>query len=338
MNDLKRYYSTSIFVSVLCIALGTYFWGLEAGFVILCLACVEIVLSFDNAVVNARVLENWDEKWRKRFLTWGILVAVFGMRLLFPIAIVTMGTGIGPVDVVSMALNSPDVYAQHLTAIHHQVAGFGGAFLLMVGLGFFFEEKTTYWLDALEERLVKLGQLEGVAAAFALVIAYVISQCMTNPIQGVEFFIAAVFGVVSYIVVHGLASILGGDDAADGVIKAGLAGFCYLELLDMVFSGDSTIAAFVFSNYLPIITIGLSIGALFVRSMTIHLVDSGKLVEYRFLEHGAFYAIIVLTGIMFLSAIGIHLPEWVTGLLSMTMIALAVWRSMVHNKRDVVAS
>jgi hypothetical protein len=338
MEVLSKYYKFSVAFAVFAVAFGFFMWGPQVAFVIAVLGILEISLSFDNAVVNARVLANWDEKWRQRFLMWGILIAVFGMRIVFPIAIVSITTGVGPIAVTALALNNPSDYAAQLTAVHHQVAGFGGAFLFMVALAFFFEEKTVYWLDALEERLVKLGQLEGVAVAITLIVSYFASTFFDSLQHGSEFFIAAVFGIVTYVIVHGVASILGDSEDGDGIIKAGVAGFLYLELIDSVFSFDGVIGAFVLTTYLPVIALGLGIGAFFVRSMTIHMVEAGTLAEYRYLEHGAFYAVLILAGIMFLSAIGIHFPEWFVGLLSVSAIGAAVWHSIVHNKRDAITS
>lgn len=338
MDTILKYYKFSFVFAIAAVAFGFFLWGPEVAFIIAVLGILEISLSLDNAVVNARVLANWDEKWRQRFLVWGILIAVFGMRIIFPIAIVSVTTGLDPLSVTTLALTNPDDYAVKLTSVHHQVAGFGGAFLLMVSLAFFFEEKTTYWLDALEERLTKLGQLEGVAVAITLLVSFVTSQYFTNPLQGHEFFVSAIFGIVTYVIVHGIASVLGDSQDGDGVIKAGVAGFVYLELIDSVFSFDGVIGAFVLSTYLPVIALGLGIGAFFVRSMTIHLVDAGTLSEYRYLEHGAFYAVIILAVIMFLSAVGVHFPEWVVGTLSVSSIVLAVWRSVVHNKRDAIVA
>jgi uncharacterized protein len=349
MLTLTKYYKFSMLFAVVAVALGFFLWGPEAAFIIAVLGILETSLSFDNAVVNARVLQNWDEVWKKRFLFWGILVAVFGMRIVFPLAIVSVTTGLGPIEATTLALDDPDEYSRLITAVHHQVAGFGGAFLFMVALAFFFEEKHVYWLEAIEHKLARLGKLEGVAAAVTLVISYLVSKYYDNPVMGTEFFIAAVLGVVTFIIAHGLGSLLGTEDDDEDeaeskanlggvVIKAGLAGFLYLEILDASFSFDGVIAAFVLSNYLPIIALGLGIGAFFVRSMTIHLVDAGTLSEYRFLEHGAFYAIFALAGIMYASGLGLHLPEWLVGLMSIMFIFAALWRSIVHNRRDAVAS
>ena len=100
-----------------------------------------------NAVVNVSVLRHWNEFWRKLFLTVGILVAVFGMRLVFPLLIVSVATGLGLFDVWTMATTTPDEYSRHLTEAHAQVAAFGGAFLLLVFLNFLFDEdKEHHWL------------------------------------------------------------------------------------------------------------------------------------------------------------------------------------------------
>lgn len=349
METLKKYYGFSVFFAIAATLLSLALWGWQVALVVAVLGVLETSLSFDNAVVNARVLNNWDEVWKKRFLFWGILIAVFGMRVVFPIAIVAVATGNGPFEVLDLALNNPTEYSAQLISVHHEVAGFGGAFLFMVALGFFFEEKHVYWLEAIENKLARLGQLEGLAAALTLAGSYIVSKFYADATHGSEFFAAAVWGVITFVLAHGLGSLLGADDDEENedeskaniggqVVKAGLAGFLYLEILDASFSFDGVIGAFVLSNYLPVIALGLGIGAFFVRSMTIHLVDSGTLAQYRYLEHGAFYAILVLAIIMYASGLGLHLPEWLTGLLSVIFIGVAWWRSLEHNKRDAVAA
>lgn len=81
------------------------------------------------------------------------------------------------------------------------------------------------------------------------------------------------------------------------------------------------------------IALGLSVGAFFVRSMTVYLVDKGTLANLRYLEHGAFWAIGALAVIMFLS-VRFEIPEVVTGTVGALLIALAVWNSLSANKRD----
>jgi hypothetical protein len=109
--------------------------------------------------VNAAVLKEMDQKWQQIFLTLGILVAVFGMRLLFPLVIVSVPSGLGIAAAAEMALTHPDQYARYLHESHVQIAVFGGMFLLLVFLSFIFdEEKDTHWLGRFEEMLGGLGQ------------------------------------------------------------------------------------------------------------------------------------------------------------------------------------
>ena len=346
MTTLRKYYGMSFIVTVFALLGGALIGyqqagasgALSVGLIVGILAILETSLSFDNAVVNARVLSGWDAKWRHYFLTWGIWVAVFGMRIIFPIAIVSVATGINPMAVTNMALFSPAEYSHRLHDVHHQVAGFGGAFLFMVAFSFFLEEKMVYWWEAIEERLTRLGQIESLGAALTLSIIAVVSHYIPDATKSAEFFTAGAWGLVAFIIAHGAGSLLGGDDGEDNsaapIIKASVAGFLYLELLDASFSFDGVIGAFVLTNQLLIIALGLGIGALFVRSMTIHLVDAGTLAEYRYLEHGAFYAIFALAVLMFGSGIGFELPEWATGIIGAAFIGLAFLNSVSYNRKN----
>ena len=116
------------------------------------------------------------------------------------------------------------------------------------------------------------------------------------------------------------------------MIRSGLGGFLYLNVLDASFSFDAVIGAFALSNNMVVIALGLSIGAMFVRSLTLLLVQKGTLAQYRYLEHGAFWAIIALGAIMLLSA-RFEIPETITGLIGATLIGISLWWSMRHNRR-----
>lgn len=337
-GPLRRYYGVSIAATAAAVGAAGFLWGPQAAFLVVVLAVLETSLSLDNAVVNAKVLANWPEKWRRVFLLWGILVAVFGMRLVFPIVIVAAATGTGMLQVVNLALYQPDLYAQNMLAAHYQIAGFGGAFLLMVALGFFFEEKHVYWLEWAETKLTRFGQIEGVSVAATLAALFAAARYV-EPAHRAEFFSAGALGIMIFVLAHGLGTLFGGEDdeeqGAGTIVKAGVAGFVYLEILDASFSFDGVIGAFVLTTYLPIIMLGLGAGAFFVRSFTIHLVEAGTLAEYRYLEHGAFYAILVLAGIMLAPAV--HLPEWVVGLSGAAILGLSLLHSVVANRREAAA-
>ncbi len=337
---MKPWHSHFIGTAVFCaiaLVLGYYAGGWPAVATVLFLGVLETSLSFDNAVVNAGILANWDEKWRRRFLTWGIFIAVFGMRLVFPVIIVAVAAGIGPVRAVDLAINDPVEYGKALAAAHHQIAAFGGSFLMMVFLRFFVaRHKTEHWLEVLERPLSRLGKLESIEAALTLAIVLLASMAIADPARQGEFVVAGVWGVVVFIIVKGLAALLGGDDEAahTQVVKQGAAGFLYLEVLDASFSFDGVVGAFAMTHDLVIIALGLGAGAMFVRSFTLLLVERGTLDTYRYLEHGAFWAVGALAAIM-LGGVEFHIPEAITGLLGAALIVWALGSSVRANRRTV---
>ncbi|NNM78621.1 DUF475 domain-containing protein [Sphingomonas sp. ID1715] len=332
-----RYFRSSFLFTALCLGIGGWLgWSatgtlvgtLSVLWIIAVLGVLETSLSFDNAVVNATVLKDMAPVWRKRFLTWGILIAVFGMRIVFPLAIVGIAAKLGPIAALTLAIDNPAEYERILTGAHIGIAGFGGAFLAMVGLTFFLDgDKDTHWIPFLER---PISGLSGVAAApLALSLLALLGVAQLLPTEEViTFLTAGIFGLIAYVAVDSVGDLIGGgDDAAAQVARAGIGGFLYLELLDASFSFDGVIGAFALSNNLFIIALGLGIGAMFVRSMTVMLVDKGTLAEYRFLEHGAFYAIVALAAIMLLSA-RYEIPETVTGLIGAGFIGLAFVSSL----------
>ena len=165
----------------MCLALSAY-WGythgpeagvatmLKALTITAILAVMEVSLSFDNAVVNASVLRNWDHFWKMIFLTVGILIAVFGMRLIFPVVIVAVTADMGMIEVAKMALNDPKTYSERLMAHHAEISAFGGTFLLMVFLNFFFDDdKETHWFKWLEAKLANLASVPAMSVFLALI-------------------------------------------------------------------------------------------------------------------------------------------------------------------------
>jgi uncharacterized protein len=336
-----RYFRGSILVTLAGLILGAFVgWeatGTTAGtvsivFIVAVLAVLEVSLSFDNAVVNATVLRQMDPVWRRRFITWGIAIAVFGMRIVFPLAIVAIIAGISPWAALVMAATDPDAYSRTLTSAHVSVAAFGGAFLAMVGLSHFFDkEKDVHWIGMIEAPLARLGRIEAVEIGVVLALLWGVSRWLHVEEQ-LTFLTAGIAGLLTYIAVDGISALLGEPDAGEEVQRSGAASFLYLEVLDASFSFDGVIGAFALSNNLFVIAIGLGIGAMFVRSLTIMLVEEGTLAEYRYLEHGAFWAIIALGTIMFLQTI-VHVPEVVTGLIGAGFIGLSLISSLRHNRR-----
>ncbi len=297
------------------------------------LAVLEVSLSFDNAAVNASILKDMDPLWQQRFLTWGIAIAVFGMRIVFPLLIVMVAASLGPVEALNLALNEPAKYQAIVSSAHIGLMGFGGAFLGMVGLKYFFDaDKEVNWIELIEKPLAKVANIEAITIGVVLAATWAVSSVLA-PADAHTFLIAAIAGLLTYLAVEIVNHLLEPPTPSAGdVAKAGFGAFLYLEVLDASFSFDGVIGAFALTNNLIVIAIGLGIGAMFVRSMTIFLVHKGTMSEYRYLEHGAFYAIIALAVIMYLNTFA-HISEVITGLIGAVLIGLAFWSSVRWNKK-----
>jgi hypothetical protein len=338
-----QHFRLSMLVAVALLALAGW-WGfahagvaglLRALWIAAVLSVLEVSLSFDNAVVNATVLRTWNLFWQRLFLTAGIVVAVFGMRLVFPLAIVSIATGLGLLDVWQMAVNTPAEYARHLTDKHAEVAVFGGAFLLLVFLNFLFDEdKELHWLGWLEAKVGQYGT-EGLAILLTLLAVFGAMHLMPAG-RDLPVLVAGVVGVAVYVGVDWFSGLLEEEehDPAIGqmISRGSIGGFLYLEVLDASFSFDGVIGAFAISNDVVIIMLGLAIGAMFVRSLTVYLVRQGTLDQYVYLEHGAHYAIGILALIMFLS-VHYEIPEWFTGLSGVVFILVSLWSSVRYRRR-----
>ena len=339
-----KYFRFSFIVTIFGL-IAAAFWGFQQGgisiainmiLLVAILSIMEVSLSFDNAVVNASILKTWNDYWKKLFLTLGILVAVFGMRLLFPLVIVSQTADLSLLEVWSLALNSPDEYSNKLISHHAEISAFGGIFLLLVFLNFIFDEtKEVHWLGVAEEKLGLLGKVEAISI-FIAILSLLLCLTLVTEESRHAVLVAGLWGLIVYVGVDILGSVLEkeeNDPAISDIVKRGsVGGFLYLEVLDASFSFDGVIGAFAITKDIVIIMIGLGIGAMFVRSLTIYLVEKETLDEYIYLEHGAHYAIGILALIMLLG-IKFHIPEIVTGLIGVGFIVLSLWSSINYNKK-----
>jgi len=364
MKTFFQHFTWSLIVSLVALIIALLYGGWAAVALCVILGLMEISLSFDNAVVNARVLEKMSEFWQKIFLTVGILIAVVGMRLVMPLILVSVTTGLSFGEVITLALEKGDpatvgTYGHYLHDAHPQIAAFGGMFLLMLFLDFIFEDRDIKWLTWLERPLAKVGRLGSLSYVVALAVLLGGANLAEDPLV---VLVAGVLGLITYILVNGLGSLFedtldddstGSDESSDGAAdarptrggastlavltgRAAFFSFLYLEVLDASFSFDGVIGAFAITADPIIILLGLGlIGAMFVRSLTIFLVRQGTLNDYIYLDHGAHWAIGALAGILILS-IGFEIPELVTGLIGVFLIAAAFWSSVRANKRDSV--
>jgi len=351
-----KHFRFSIIFTIICLAISAY-WGFTHGpqaglmamFKVLAitaiLAVMEVSLSFDNAVVNASVLKHWNHFWRTLFLTVGIIVAVFGMRLIFPLLIVGVTADMSMIEVAKLALNDPTTYSEKLMAHHAEIAAFGGIFLLLVFLNFLFDdEKEEHWFHWLESKLADFANIQAISVFIALIALLVMAYFVPEASKLVVT-MAGIWGIVVYVGVQVIGHLLEGgseDEETEEksgsvtgtIVKGGIGGFLYLEVLDASFSFDGVIGAFAITSDVVVIMLGLAIGAMFVRSMTIYLVEKGTLDAYVYLEHGAHYAIGALAFIMLASGTGIHVPEVITGLIGIAFIVWAVLSSIAYSNKQ----
>ncbi len=341
-----KHFTGSIIITLLGIT-AAYLWGehIHQGTGFLCvfiafiLGILEVSLSFDNAVVNAMKLEKMETVWQHRFLTWGIAIAVFGMRFLFPLLVVAIFAKISIIKVLNIALNDSNQYAHYLHLTHAPIAAFGGAFLLMLFLSYFFNcEKETHWIKGIEHCCSHLGNIKGFET-IVTAIAILITQNYVSAEYKLSVLTSGLIGIMVYLTIDGITHWLEKHEeerakALSATVKGGgLVAFLYLELIDASFSLDGVLGAFALSQDIVIITIGLSIGAMFVRSLTLLLVEKKTLARYIYLEHGAHWAIGALALIMFVST-AVEVPEVITGLIGLAFIISALISSILHNKKE----
>lgn len=297
------------------------------------LSVLEISISFDNAVVNAIVLKKMSEVWKRRFLTWGMIIAVFGMRFFFPLLIVSITGGVSLTESFQMAISKPEQYSKMMLNSHLSVSSFGGAFLLMVFLHFFInEEKKSHWITFIEAPIQKVAHFSSAELIIALLTLMGIFQFIPAPMN-VTFLVSALWGIIVYMIVHGLSELLGGPVIAKiKWMSSGLGLFMYLEVLDASFSFDGVVGAFALSTDLFVIMVGLSVGAFFVRGLTLYLVEKETLNQFAYLEHGAFYALGTLAFFMLFDPF-FHFSEWTTALSGATILVISVlWSIYVDRK------
>ncbi|BFP55553.1 DUF475 domain-containing protein [Streptomyces griseus] len=353
----------SFAVTALGLVAAILYGGWQAFGIVAILSVLEISLSFDNAVINAGILKKMNAFWQKIFLTIGILIAVFGMRLVFPVVIVAVSAQLGPIEAIDLSFNDPDKYKELVTDAHPSIAAFGGMFLLMIFLDFIFDEdRDIQWLRWIERPLAKLGKVDMLSVCVALIILLITAMTFaTNAHQhggghadkASTVMLSGIAGLITYLIVGGLSGFFENkleeeeereheaeEEAkkkgkpVTGVALAGKAAFflfLYLEVLDASFSFDGVIGAFAITNEIVLMALGLGIGAMYVRSLTVYLVREGTLDDYVYLEHGAHYAIGALSVILLIT-IQYEINELITGSVGVILIALSFWSSVKRNR------
>jgi len=359
---LLKTFGWSFAVTALGLVAAVFYGGWQAFGIVAILSVLEISLSFDNAVINAGILKKMNAFWQKIFLTVGVLIAVFGMRLVFPVVIVAISAQLGPIEAIDLSFNDPDRYKELVTDAHPSIAAFGGMFLLMIFLDFIFEDRDIQWLRWIERPLAKLGKVDMLSVCVALIVLLVSAMTFATHAhqhggghadKASTVMLSGIAGLITYLVVGGLSGFFENkleeeeereQEAEEEAKKAGkpvsgvlLAGkaaffmFLYLEVLDASFSFDGVIGAFAITNEIVLMALGLGIGAMYVRSLTVYLVRQGTLDDYVYLEHGAHYAIGALSVIL-LVTIQYEINELITGSVGVILIGWSFWSSVRRNK------
>lgn len=343
---LHRDHPVRIFIvtgtlTLLSLVLVWQYMGIGALLLCAVLIMVEVTFSFDNAIINARILAKMSAFWQMMFLTVGMVIAVFGVRFIFPVLLVMATTGLGWNDVISLAFNNPEKYAATLDTAHPYIAAFGGMFLVMLSLAFFFDSsRKVLWIDVVERPLRRLGKwwiYTTIAVGILVMVAFLPGNSHTN-----ETLIAGAIGIGLSLLLHGMTELFTHkqdtmpSSAKRSLVSAGFISFIYLQVLDSSFSLDGVVGAFAVTTDVILIMAGLGIGALWVRSLTLLMVRRRTLEAYRYLEHGAHYTIAVLAAVLLLGLF-YDIPEVYAGILGIAIVGSSIWSSMQARKAGRVS-
>jgi hypothetical protein len=325
MKHALQYFWFSGVIAIIGLATMYVYGGATAFMTTALLVVLEVTLSFDNAVVNARVLKKMNATWQQRFLTWGMIIAVFGTRFLLPIFIVSVVAWASPWAITQLAFFDPAQYGVLLDHSRHAIHGFGASFLIMVSLKYFLDqEKSLHWLKRLEKLLSLWGRIEALEIALTLAILVGLSF-LVHPEEAATVLVSGIIGIILFIAMEGVTSAFSIE--AKEATSHGLAFFIYLNVLDSAFSLDGVVGAFALTTAIPVIAVGLGIGAFFVRSLTVYMVKQKTLDTLVYLEHGAHWAIFGLAVSMFVSLV-VDVPEIITGTIGIVFVAAAYWSSL----------
>lgn len=318
---MLHYFGFSALITVAAVLAVLVTLGPSAALSTVVLVAIEIAFSFDNAIINAKVLERLSKMWQHLFLTVGMVIAILGMRLVFPILIVMVTAHLPWSQVIDDALHHPSVYASHLSSAHSAIAAFGGGFLLTLAAYFLFDDtREVLWLERLERPLQRAGGSIWLPPLLVAIVTLVVGLFAGS--RSGEVLRAGLSGVAAYTFINLFINFLGkisGEGSKHYVGWGAFLAFIYLQVLDASFSFDGVLGAFAITDKVVLIALGLGVGALWVRSLTVFMVRRGTLSAYQYLEHGAHYAILVLAAAL-LGSIFFAVPDGVAGIAGLGVI------------------
>ncbi len=335
-----RYFGTSGFLTLAAILVAGTMLGPGAAITTIVLIAIEVAFSFDNAIINAKVLSRLSKLWQDLFLTIGMVVAIVGMRFVFPILIVMVTAHLPWGQVIDDALHHPTVYGEHLLEAHAAIAAFGGSFLLVLTLYFLFDDvRKELWWKQVEAPLQRARGGLWLPPIITIIVIGVIALFAGH--ESGTVLRAGLIGALSYtaikLFIDGLGKLSGNDNPHSKKLYTGwgaFGAFMYLQLLDASFSFDGVLGAFAITDKILLIALGLGVGAIWVRSLTVYMVRKGTLEAYIYLEHGAHYAILVLA-IALLGSIFVEIPDAITGVVGLGVVgaSFVASRQALHAKK-----
>ncbi len=290
--------------------------------IIMGLCLFELISSIDNAIINAEVLSTMKPKFRRWFLLWGILFAVFIVRGLLPLLLVWISTpSLSPWEVfTAMFSDSPEI--AHAIELSSPILLIGGGiFLVFLFLHWIFLEEKSFGIRG--ERFLQSKGVWFFAIVSILLTAIVWFALERNPFMA----FGAVVGSSAFFIVHGFRQnaeaqeqkLIGGD-------MSDISKIFYLEVIDATFSIDGVLGAFAFTFSIPLILVGNALGAIAVRQLTVSNIDRIK--RFRYLKNGAMYSILCLGCIMIIDSFGIHIPTFVSPVITFGVVGFFLVRSV----------
>lgn len=304
--------------------------------ILLGLIIFEIVMSIDNAVVNADVLASMKSRRARRFfLTWGILFAVFIVRGFLPSVIVYLADpSIGLWGALQVIWQFNPAASQAVLAVTPIIMMAGGMFLVLLWAHWLFVEDKNFGLPH-ERYIQKYGAVWFYSVAAILLVAVLMeinSSSVENPMH---LALAAAVGFSVFFITQGFKD--NAEKIEKRLIESGeqssisdWSKVAFLEVLDVAFSIDSVVGAFAFTTVVPFILIGSGIGAIVVRQLTV--VGIERIRSYNYLKNGAMYSVGFLGGVMLLEAFGAHIPFWVPPVVTIGFVGYFFWRSVAENR------
>ncbi|MCE9600516.1 MAG: DUF475 domain-containing protein [Spirochaetia bacterium] len=304
---------------------------MEIGAIILTVAglCLfETVSSIDNAIINAEVLGTMQPKYRRWFLIYGILLAVFVVRGVLPWLIVwAVNPSLGPLGALTASFSNDPRVHQAIEASAPLLLVGGGVFLILLFLHWLFIEPKNYGLYG-EPFFEKHGVWFYAFASITLLL--IVWFCLQrDPMMA----LGAVIGSTAFFITHGFKE--NAEEAEKDLLtsnKSDISKILYLEVLDATFSIDGVLGAFAFTLSVPLILFGNGLGAIVVRQLTVGNIDRIK--KYKYLKNGAMYSIFVLGLIMVLDSFGVHIPHWVSPVVTFVVVAFFFIKSRFAMQRE----